>query len=105
MAHEINNPTAVILGNMDVLVADLGSSRNRVQTEIDLIIEQVYRIRSITDRLLQYSRSDMPNDASRPSSLFRSDISPVPSDFDHFPVEPVHLEAVIKDIRGKMSHA
>jgi len=27
-----------------------------VQTEIDLIIEQVYRIRSITDRLLQYSR-------------------------------------------------
>jgi two-component system NtrC family sensor kinase len=104
VAHEINNPTAVILGNMDVLVADLGSSRNSVQTEIDLIIEQVYRIRSITDRLLQYSRSDMPNDASRPSSLFRSDISPVPSDFDHFPVEPVHLEAVIKDTLRMLLH-
>ena len=57
VAHEINNPTAVILGNMDVLVADLGKDRERMQTEIDLIIEQVYRIRTITDQLLQYSRS------------------------------------------------
>ena len=56
VAHEINNPTAVILGNMDVLLADLGSDADRFRTEIDLIIEQVYRIRSITDRLLQYSR-------------------------------------------------
>jgi len=42
---------------MDVLVADLGKDRERMQTEIDLIIEQVYRIRTITDQLLQYSRS------------------------------------------------
>ncbi len=58
VAHEINNPIAVILGNMDVLVADLGDGCEDVQTEIDLIFEQVYRIRSITDRLLQYSRLD-----------------------------------------------
>ncbi|MFK7860128.1 MAG: cache domain-containing protein [Granulosicoccus sp.] len=57
VAHEINNPTAVILGNMDVLVAELGDRGEPLRTEIDLIIEQVYRIRSITDRLLQYSRS------------------------------------------------
>ncbi|MFK7995481.1 MAG: cache domain-containing protein [Granulosicoccus sp.] len=57
VAHEINNPTAVILGNMDVLVSDLGSRGDSLRTEIDLIIEQVYRIRSITDRLLQYSRA------------------------------------------------
>lgn len=57
VAHEINNPTAVILGNMDVLVDDLGDRGEPLRTEIDLIIEQVYRIRSITDRLLQYSRS------------------------------------------------
>ena len=57
VAHEINNPTAVILGNMDVLVADLGEQGKAFQTEIDLIIEQVDRIRSITERLLQYSRS------------------------------------------------
>ena len=57
VAHEINNPTAVILGNMDVLVAELGEQGKEFQTEIDLIIEQVDRIRSITERLLQYSRS------------------------------------------------
>ncbi|MFT6301215.1 MAG: two-component system NtrC family sensor kinase [Granulosicoccus sp.] len=104
VAHEINNPTAVILGNMDVLVADLGSSRNGVQTEIDLIIEQVYRIRSITDRLLQCSRYDMPNDPDRPHSSFRSDISPVPSDSDHSPVEPVHLEVVIEETLRMLLH-
>lgn len=56
VAHEINNPTAVILGNMDIVIQEMGDNREDVQTEIDLIIEQVYRIRSITDRLLQYSR-------------------------------------------------
>ncbi len=56
VAHEINNPTAVILGNMDILIEEIGEHSADVQTEIDLIIEQVYRIRSITDRLLQYSR-------------------------------------------------
>lgn len=104
VAHEINNPTAVILGNMDVLVADLGSTRESVQTEIDLIIEQVYRIRSITDRLLQYSRSDMSQVAERHRSSFRSDLSPAPSDYDHSPVEPVHLEAVIEDTLRLLSH-
>jgi len=58
VAHEINNPTAVILGNMDILISEIGDSRTEVQTEIDLIIQQVYRIRSITHRLVQYSRSE-----------------------------------------------
>ncbi|MBX2886661.1 MAG: cache domain-containing protein [Granulosicoccus sp.] len=56
VAHEINNPTAVILGNMDVVIAEMGDQGASVRTETDLIIEQVYRIRSIVDRLLQYSR-------------------------------------------------
>jgi two-component system NtrC family sensor kinase len=56
VAHEINNPTAVILGNMDILIEEIGEARSSVEVEIDLIIAQVYRIRSITDRLLQYSR-------------------------------------------------
>ena len=58
VAHEINNPTAVILGNMDILISEMGDNRADVQTEIDLIIQQVYRIRSITHRLVQYSRSE-----------------------------------------------
>ncbi len=64
VAHEVNNPTAVILGNMDVLIEELGEHRAEVQTEIDLIIEQVDRIRSITDRLLQYSRTSTAGSAS-----------------------------------------
>ena len=56
VAHEINNPTAVILGNMDILLRELGDDAGSVKTESDLIIEQVYRIRSIVDRLLRYAR-------------------------------------------------
>jgi len=56
VAHEINNPTAVILGNMDVLIEELGEDVAPVRREVELIIEQVYRIRDIVDNLLQYSR-------------------------------------------------
>ncbi len=86
VAHEINNPTAVILGNMDILIQEMGDNREDVQTEIDLIIEQVYRIRSITDRLLQYSRptssapvtqDDLMGLPALKSSMQYSDTSPV----------------------------
>ncbi|MDJ0957740.1 MAG: cache domain-containing protein [Arenicellales bacterium] len=56
VAHEINNPTAVILGNIDILTKELGDDAKSVETEVNLIIEQVYRIRSIVDKLLQYAR-------------------------------------------------
>ena len=56
VAHEINNPTAVILGNIDVLKSELGEDAGSVDTEIDLIVQQAYRIRSIVDKLLQYAR-------------------------------------------------
>jgi two-component system NtrC family sensor kinase len=56
IAHEINNPIAVMLGNMDVLLDELGEHSRPLKTEIDLIIEQIYRIRAIVDKLLQYSR-------------------------------------------------
>ena len=69
VAHEINNPTAVILGNMDILIHEIGDAKGDVQVEIDLIVEQVYRIRSITDRLLQYSRSEVDMPAAVPESI------------------------------------
>ena len=56
VAHEINNPIAVILGNMDILINELGDQAQPLRTEIDLIIQQIYRIRAIIDKLLQYSR-------------------------------------------------
>ncbi len=56
VAHEINNPIAVIQGNMDVLRQELGGDIGRVQVEVDLILEQVARIHAIVDKLLRYSR-------------------------------------------------
>lgn len=58
VAHEINNPTAVMLGNLDVMVAELGDNVKPVQHEVDLVIEQIYRIKDIINRLLQYAHPD-----------------------------------------------
>ncbi|MGZ9899825.1 sensor histidine kinase [Shewanella gaetbuli] len=56
IAHEINNPTAVILGNMELLKYELGPQAEQVSEEIDLVIQQVGRISTIIRSLLQYSR-------------------------------------------------
>ncbi|MBV7316038.1 cache domain-containing protein [Shewanella sp. NIFS-20-20] len=56
IAHEINNPTAVILGNMELIRYELGDQADGVEEEIDLIIQQVGRISTIIRSLLQYSR-------------------------------------------------
>ena len=58
VAHEINNPTQVMLGNLDVIMAEVGPALNPVRKEIDLIIQQVYRIQDIINNLLQYARPD-----------------------------------------------
>jgi two-component system NtrC family sensor kinase len=58
VAHEINNPTAVMLGNLDIIVAEMGSSLEPVQDEIDLVVNQIYRIKDITNNLLQYAKPD-----------------------------------------------
>jgi len=56
MAHEINNPIAVIQGNLDVLREVLGPAAAPVATEIRLIDEQVGRVRLIITKLLQFAR-------------------------------------------------
>ncbi|MGD8577593.1 MAG: ATP-binding protein, partial [Thiohalophilus sp.] len=61
IAHEINNPTAVILGNMDIMIEELSESTEPVATEVQLIYEQVYRIRNIVEKLLKYSRASPIN--------------------------------------------
>ena len=58
VAHEINNPTAVMLGNLDLLVAELGAGADPVKHEIDLVIEQIFRIKDIINNLLQYAKPD-----------------------------------------------
>ncbi len=66
IAHEINNPTAVILGNLDLMMIELGEAGVPVKRDAALIVEQVYRIRAIITNLLQYSR---PGDYSTELSL------------------------------------
>ena len=56
VAHEINNPIAVIQGNLDVLRDLLGPAAAPVAPEIRLIHEQVQRIRLIVAKLLQFAR-------------------------------------------------
>jgi len=56
VAHEINNPVAVIQGNVDVLADILGEAAEPVREEIRLIHQQTERIRQIVTKLLQFAR-------------------------------------------------
>jgi len=58
IAHEINNPTSVLIGNLDLLVRDLGDAAKPVEEDIELIVQQVDRIRHIVSSLLQFARPD-----------------------------------------------
>ena len=59
VAHEINNPIAVIQGNLEVAREALGpAAATSVKTEFDLIDEQVHRVNMIVTRLLQFARPD-----------------------------------------------
>lgn len=61
IAHEVNNPTAVILGYMDLLMDELGEQVTpEIRQDADLIIEQVGRIRTIINDLLKLARSESP---------------------------------------------
>jgi two-component system NtrC family sensor kinase len=56
VAHEINNPAAVIQGNLDVLREVLGNNAKPVAGEIKLIDQQVNRIQTMVTKLLQFAR-------------------------------------------------
>ncbi|PWE27333.1 two-component sensor histidine kinase [Pararhodobacter marinus] len=58
VAHEINNPIAVIQGNLDVARSLLAEKADAVETEFRLIDDQVYRIGVIVSKLLQFARPD-----------------------------------------------
>lgn len=56
ISHEINNPIAVIQGNLDLLRDTLGANARPVKEELDLIDAQVERMRLIVTQLLQFAR-------------------------------------------------
>lgn len=56
VAHEINNPIAVIQGNLELARELLGAQAKPVEPEFRLIQDQVHRIRLIVTKLLQFAR-------------------------------------------------
>lgn len=82
IAHEINNPIAVIQGNLDLIRETLGEAAQPVQAELRLLDTQVERMRLIVTRLLQYAR---------------------PTEFAGY-VEPQALAAVVDDCLVLVAH-
>ena len=57
IAHEVNNPIAVIQGNLDLMRELLGEAGTaRVAPELQLLDEQIERMRLIVTQLLQFAR-------------------------------------------------
>lgn len=52
IAHEINNPLAVMLGYVNLVTRELGPTAWSVRMEVDLIVQQIFRVRKIIDSLL-----------------------------------------------------
>ncbi|MEM6985863.1 MAG: cache domain-containing protein, partial [Pseudomonadota bacterium] len=63
VAHEINNPVAVIQGNLEVIRMGLTASQQReLKTELDLVDAQTHRINIIVGKLLNFTRPDEMSD-------------------------------------------
>lgn len=75
VAHEINNPVAVIQGNVDVIRETLGTQTAPIKTELALIDRQVGRISAIVGKLLQFAR---PSEFSGADDL--TDMAPLIDD-------------------------
>ncbi|MDR6860575.1 cache domain-containing protein [Variovorax guangxiensis] len=56
IAHELNNPIAVLQGNLDLVRELLGADASRVGAELQLADEQIERMRLIVTQLLQFAR-------------------------------------------------
>ncbi|KRS11461.1 histidine kinase [Roseovarius atlanticus] len=82
VAHEINNPVAVIQGNIDVIRETLADDATPLMTELNLIDRQIARINAIVGKLLQFAR---------------------PSEFNAFS-EHVEVAAVLDDCLVLVDH-
>lgn len=56
IAHEINNPVAVMQGNLDLLRSLLGDHQGLVEAELKLLDKQVERMRTMIADLLRFAR-------------------------------------------------
>ncbi|HKP23601.1 MAG TPA: cache domain-containing protein [Dongiaceae bacterium] len=58
VAHEINNPVAVMQGNIEVIRALMADKADLAKTEFKLVDEQIYRINQIVTKLLQFAKPE-----------------------------------------------
>jgi signal transduction histidine kinase len=58
VAHEINNPIAVMQGNLDVIRSVIGDDVDKAKVEFRLVDEQIHRISQIVTKLLQFARPE-----------------------------------------------
>lgn len=56
IAHEINNPIAVIQGNIEVIQSIIGSEADNAKNEFRLIDQQLMRISEMVTKLLRFSK-------------------------------------------------
>lgn len=56
VAHEINNPIAVVQGNLEVIREQMGSQADAAKTEFRLIDEQLRRVAEMVTRLLRFAK-------------------------------------------------
>ena len=82
IAHEVNNPIAVMQGNLDLMRELLGPAAAAVSTELRMVDQQIERIRLIVTRLLQFAR---------------------PTDYAGY-VEAVHPAEVLEDCLVLVAH-
>lgn len=58
VAHEINNPLAVIQGNLDVIRSDLGPAAAPLEVEFALIQDRIQAIHVLIGKLLRFARPE-----------------------------------------------
>jgi len=58
VAHEINNPIAVMQGNLDVIRSVIGPDVDKAKVEFRLLDEQIHRISQMVMKLLQFARPE-----------------------------------------------
>ena len=58
VAHEINNPIAVMQGNLEVARNLMGRKAELAKTEFRLLDEQIHRISQIVTKLLQFAKPE-----------------------------------------------
>ena len=58
VAHEINNPIAVMQGNLEIVRNVMGGKAGQAQVELRLLDEQIQRISLIVTKLLQFAKPE-----------------------------------------------